>query len=49
MLEIVETNVNEKEGKCTMNRFESQYKSFWANAKVDKKKGSGIGILIENK
>ena len=32
-----------------MNRFESQYKSFWANAKVDKKKGSGIGILIENK
>src|SRR5437868_5972040 len=40
ILRIVETNVNEKEGKYTMNRFVSEYKSFWANAKVDKKKGS---------
>ena len=49
ILGIIETNINEKEGKCTMNRFVSEYKSFWANAKVDKKKGSGVGILIENK
>jgi len=44
---LSETNIMAKEGFFLTRNLEG-YKSFWSNACLDKKKGSGIGLLISN-
>ena len=45
VLGLAETNISSKEGFFLIKNIEN-YKSFWANAKAEKKKGSGVGLLI---
>ena len=45
VLGLAETNISSKEGFFLTKNMEN-YKSFWANAKAEKKKGSGVGLLI---
>ena len=47
ILGIMETNLTESEGKFLMHAANRKYVGFWASAAKDKKKGSGIGILVE--
>ena len=42
---LSETNISSKEG-FFITRNMKEYKSFWANSNPEKKKGSGVGILI---
>ena len=44
---ITETNIAEKEGKFLLYNQNAQYKGYWTSAAMDKKKGSGVGILID--
>ena len=46
---ITETNIAEKEGKFLLYSQDIQYKGYWTSAAIDKKKGSGVGILIDEK
>jgi len=41
--------MSEREGKFLVQGLNMRYKGFWTSAAQDKKKGSGIGILIEDK
>ena len=43
---IGETNISEKEGRYT-TRGNNNYGSFWVSADENKKKGSGIGIILK--
>jgi len=43
---ITETNLTEREGKFLTYAAGRRYVEFWTNAAEDKKKGSGIGIII---
>ena len=45
MVGLAKTNISVKEGFFLTKNMKN-YKSFWANAKVEKKKGSGVGLLI---
>jgi len=47
ILGIMETNLTENEGKFLMHATNRKYVGFWASAAKDKKKGSGVGILVE--
>src|SRR6185436_12315269 len=44
---LSETNISAKEGFFLTRNLEG-YKSFWSNACPNKKKGSGVGLLISN-
>ena len=46
-LELTETNIQEREGKYAISRHSSKYIGFWSSAKQDKKKGSGVGLLVD--
>jgi len=46
-LGITETNIVEREGRFLTYAANKKYVGYWTNAAEDKKKGSGIGILIE--
>ena len=48
ILGIVESNISEKEGRYIMIE-DKENKSYWANADGNKKKGSGVGIIVSNK
>jgi len=48
ILGIVESNISEKEGKYILME-NGDNKSYWASADIDKKKGSGAGIIVSNK
>jgi exonuclease III len=46
ILGLTETNITEKEGRFqTLD--DMRYRSFWSNANPLKKKGSGVGLLID--
>ena len=45
VLGLAETNILGKKGFFLTKNIEN-YKSFWANAKAEKKKGSGVGLPI---
>ena len=45
---LAETNISAKEGFFLGKSLE-EYKNFWSSASPDKKKGSGIGLLISKK
>ena len=45
ILGLAETNISGKEGFFLTKDIEN-YTSFWTNARVEKKKGSGVGLLI---
>jgi len=47
ILGITETNIVEKERRFLAYAANKKYVGYWTNAAEDKKKGSGIGILIE--
>src|ERR1043165_82436 len=47
ILGITETNLTEREGKLLTHATGKKYVGFWTNAAEDKKKGSGIGIMID--
>ena len=42
-------NITEKEERFLLQNHNIQYRGYWVNAAPDKKKGSGIGILIDEK
>ena len=44
---ITETNLTEREKKFLTYAAGKRYVGFWTNAAEDKKKGSGIGIVID--
>ena len=46
LMGIVETNINEKEGEW-FNIENRTYRSFWTDTEKDKKKGSGVGLLVD--
>jgi hypothetical protein len=46
ILGITETNLTEREGRFLMQAANRKYVGFWSSAAKDKKKGSGIGIII---
>jgi exonuclease III len=46
-LGITETNITEKEGKILVHNLNTRFKGYWTSAASDKKKGSGVGILID--
>ena len=43
---LAKTNISSKEG-FFITRNMKKYKSFWASSNIEKRKGSGIGILID--
>ena len=45
VLGLAETNISGKEGFFLTKNIEN-YKGFWSNARTEKKKGSGVGLLI---
>jgi hypothetical protein len=47
ILGITETNLAEREGKFLLHKTTERYVGFWSSAAEDKKKGSGVGLLIE--
>jgi exonuclease III len=47
ILGITETNLTEREGRFLTLAANRKYVGYWTNAAEDKKKGSGLGILIE--
>jgi len=47
ILEITEMNIVKREGRFLAYAANKKYIGYWTNAAEDKKKGSGIGILIE--
>ena len=49
ILRITESNPTEKKGKFLLHSYNTQYKGYWASAVMDKKKGSSVGILIDEK
>ena len=49
ILGITETNIAEREGKFLIYNQTAQYKGYWTSAVTDKKKGSGVGILIDER
>ncbi|CAG8698892.1 41225_t:CDS:2 [Gigaspora margarita] len=44
---ITETNLAEREGNFLAHSTNKKYKGYWSSATEEKKKGSGIGIKIE--
>ena len=44
---LAETNITTKEGSFLTKNL-GNYRSFWSNANPDKKKGSGVGLLINS-
>src|ERR1043165_3742321 len=46
ILGITETNLTEREGRFLMHAANSSYVGFWSSAARDKKKGSDIGIVV---
>ncbi len=46
IIEIIETNIGEQEGKW-INIREYGYSSFWTETKKGKQKGSGIRLLVD--
>lgn len=42
---LAETNISEREGRFLTQNIKN-YKSFWSNADLNKKKGSGVGLLV---
>jgi len=47
ILGITESNLTEREGNFLTNNTKRRYIGYWTSAAEDKKKGSGVGILIE--
>src|SRR6185295_14043610 len=47
ILGIMETNLTEREGKFLTYAANKKYIGYWSSAAEDKKKGSGVGILVE--
>ena len=47
ILGITESNLTEREGKFLTNNTKRRFIGYWASATEDKKKGSGVGILVE--
>src|SRR5260363_327685 len=45
---IIETNMTEREGNFLAYSTNKKYKGYWSSAAEEKKKGSDIGILIED-
>ena len=45
ILGVAETNITHTEG-IWINKEQSKYRSFWSSSNKDKKKGSGVGLLI---
>ena len=45
VLGLAKTNISDKKGFFLTKNIEN-YKSFWANAKAEKKKSSGVDLLI---
>src|SRR5438128_165555 len=48
MIEVIETNITEKEGQY-ITRYQESINSFWTNAEKGKSKGSGVGIIVSKK
>ena len=49
ILGLTEMNITEKEGRLLLYNNNMQFRGYWANATPDKKKGSVIGVLIDEK
>ena len=47
ILGVTETNLTEREAKFLTYNTRKKYIGYWVNAVEDKKKGSGLGILVE--
>src|SRR6185295_4780920 len=47
ILGITETNLTEREGRFLIGNTSKRYIGYWSSAAEDKKKGSGIGIMVE--
>src|ERR1043165_9495568 len=47
ILGITETNLTEREGRFLTHAANKRYVGYWSSAAEDKKKGSGVGILVE--
>jgi len=47
ILGVTETNLTEREGSFLMRNANRKYIGYWTSAAEDKKKGSEIGILVE--
>jgi len=47
ILGVTETNLTEREAKFLTYNTSKKYIGYWVNAVEDKKKGSGLGILVE--
>ena len=48
MIDILETNISEKEGHYII-RHRENIDSFWTSVEKGKSKGSGVGIIISKK
>ena len=48
MLGINETNTTERQNHFSMNN-QKEYKGIWTDAEENKKKGSGVGLLMNRK
>jgi exonuclease III len=48
ILGLAETNISKKEGFFIAKDLD-KYRSFWSDSNTTKKKGSGIGILVEER
>ena len=48
ILGIVETNISSREGSF-MNANIANYKTFWASSEKNKKKGSGVGLIVNKR
>jgi len=46
-LGITETNLAEREGKFLLYKTTERYVEFWSSIAENKKKRSGVGLLIE--
>lgn len=47
ILGIAESNISSKEG-CWLTSEQNNFRSFWSSSDQNKKKGSGVGLLINN-
>ena len=43
-----ETNISERQNRCSMSK-QNSYLGIWTDTEEDKKKGSGVGLLINKK
>ena len=48
ILGVTETNLSDKEGRYILTP-DSSFKSYWTSSSPNKKKGSGLGVLISEK